>query len=203
MTSLLIPMAVFALVTSISPGPVNIIATVTGANHGYARTVPHIIGATLGFVSILFLFGLSLSLMMIEISNLAKEVTYVGGSFLLYLAYKVATQEPSINNEECKGSRTAPSLLQGIMCQWLNPKAWIVSLAGISVFYTGHDAGIWMLSLFCVIFFVVCYISISVWAKLGVAISAILETPKQFRLFNVFMALLLALTVIYTFFLSS
>ncbi|WP_260261671.1 LysE family translocator [Vibrio intestinalis] len=203
MTSLLMPMVAFALVTSISPGPVNIIATVTGANHGYTRTVPHIIGATFGFVSILFLFGLGLSLLMNEISNLAKLVTYVGGSFLLYLAYKIATQEPSINEEECKNCRSAPSLLQGVMCQWLNPKAWIVSLAGISVFYTGQDAGVGMLSLFCAIFFVVCYISISVWAMLGVVISSILETPKQFRLFNIVMALLLVLTVLYTFFLSS
>jgi threonine/homoserine/homoserine lactone efflux protein len=196
-------MTVFALVTSISPGPVNILATVTGANHGYARTIPHITGATFGFVSILFLLGFGLSQFMTGNPYLVKAMTYVGGSFLLYLAYKVAIQEPSIKTGDSEEESAAPSLLQGIMCQWLNPKAWVVSLAGISVFYAGQNVGLEILLLFCGIFFVVCYISISAWALLGVTISSIIETPMQFRLFNISMGLLLALTVIYTFSISS
>lgn len=90
MISQLIAMAAFALVTSISPGPVNILATVTGANYGYTRTIPHITGATFGFVSILFLLGFGLSQFIAEIPYLAKGMTYVGGSFLLYLAGVVA-----------------------------------------------------------------------------------------------------------------
>lgn len=203
MITLLIAMAAFALVTSISPGPVNILATVTGANHGYARTVPHITGATLGFVSILFLLGFGLSQFMAEIPYLTESMTYIGGGFLLYLAYKVASQKPTIKDEGFEEKRAAPSLLQGMMCQWLNPKAWIVSLAGISVFYTGQDVGLDILLLFCVIFFVVCYASISMWAILGVTISSVLETPKQLQLFNISMGLLLVLTVLYTFFISS
>ncbi|WP_233268199.1 LysE family translocator [Vibrio metschnikovii] len=203
MISQLIAMAAFALVTSISPGPVNILATVTGANYGYTRTIPHITGATFGFVSILFLLGFGLSQFIAEIPYLAKGMTYVGGSFLLYLAYKVTTQEPTTKSKDSEKSKSAPSLLQGMMCQWLNPKAWIVSLAGISVFYTGQNVGLEVLLLFCGIFFVVCYISLSVWAILGVTISSVIETPKQFKLFNISMGLLLALTVLYTFFISS
>lgn len=203
MISLSIAMAAFALVTSISPGPVNILATVTGANHGYTRTMPHITGATFGFVSILFLLGLGLSQFMTDTPYLAKGMTYVGGCFLLYLAYKVASQEQTTKAGSSEESNAAPSFLQGMMCQWLNPKAWIVSLAGISVFYTGQNAGQEILLLFCGIFFVVCYISISVWALLGVTISSIIGTPKQFKVFNISMGLLLALTVIYTFFISS
>ncbi len=203
MITLLIAMAVFALATSISPGPVNILATVTGANHGYARTVPHITGATVGFVSILFLLGLGLSQFMAKFPYLTDIMTYIGGTFLLYLAYKVATQKPTTDEEHTENKGAAPSILQGMMCQWLNPKAWIVSLAGISVFYTGQDARLDILILFCAIFFVVCYLSISVWAILGMTLRSVLETPKQFQLFNIIMGLLLALTVLYTFFITS
>ncbi|CAM4011518.1 LysE family translocator [Vibrio neonatus] len=203
MISLLVAMATFALVTSISPGPVNILATVTSANYGYIRTIPHITGATFGFVSILFLLGFGLSQFMTEIPYLAKGMTYIGGGFLLYLAYKVTTQESTIKSKGSVESNAAPSLLQGMMCQWLNPKAWIVSLAGISVFYTGQNTGLEVLLLFCGIFFVVCYLSISVWALLGITISSMIDTPKQFRLFNLSMGLLLGITVLYTFFISS
>ncbi|MCC8365927.1 LysE family translocator [Xenorhabdus sp. PB61.4] len=196
----LIAMAVFAFVTSISPGPVNIIATVTGANCGYIRTVPHITGATIGFVSILFLLGFGLAQFINEIPYLTETLTYIGGCFLLYLAYKVAVQNTRVSdNSELKIS--APSLIQGVMCQWLNPKAWIVSLAGISVF-SSHDAEINTLLLFCAIFFIVCYASISAWAVLGITIRKILNIPEHYKIFNLTMGLLLAITVIYTFFMS-
>ncbi|WP_264923425.1 LysE family translocator [Vibrio gangliei] len=203
MTTLLIAMGTFALSTSISPGPVNILATVTGANHGYVRTMPHITGATFGFVSILFLLGFGLSKFITQIPYLSESMTFLGGSFLLYLAYKVASQKPTTKNEDTELNSAAPSFLQGMMCQWLNPKAWIVSLAGISVFYTGQDLKLTVLLQFCAIFFVICYASISVWALLGVTIRTVLETPSQLRLFNLSMGLLLATTVLYTFFTSS
>ncbi|WP_340610624.1 LysE family translocator [Xenorhabdus bharatensis] len=196
----LIAMAVFAFITSISPGPVNIIATVTGANCGYVRTIPHIIGATIGFVSILFLLGFGLAQVINEVPYLTEIITYIGGCFLLYLAYKVAMQNTRINDNS-EPNNSAPSLIQGIMCQWLNPKAWIVSLAGISVF-SSHDAGINILLLFCAIFFIVCYASISAWAILGITIRTILNIPKHYKIFNFTMGLLLAITVIYTSFMS-
>ncbi|WP_072059728.1 MULTISPECIES: LysE family translocator [Xenorhabdus] len=172
----LFAMAIFALVTSISPGPVNIIATVTGANCGYIRTIPHITGATIGFVSILFLLGFGLAQFINEVPYLTEILTYIGGSFLLYLAYKVAMQDPMIGDDS-ELETNAPSLIQGMMCQWLNPKAWIVSLAGISVF-SGYDAEINALLLFCVIFFIICYASISAWAVWGITIRTVLDTPK-------------------------
>ncbi len=120
---------------------------------------------------------------------------------MLYLAYKVAMQNPMIGDDS-ELETSAPSLIQGIMCQWLNPKAWIVSLAGISVF-NSHDAEINALLLFCAIFFIVCYASISAWAVLGITIRTVLDIPKHYKLFNLTMGLLLAITVVYTFFMSS
>ncbi|OTA19835.1 amino acid transporter LysE [Xenorhabdus beddingii] len=198
----LIAMAVFAFVTSISPGPVNILATFTGANCGYVRTLPHITGATIGFVSILFLLGFGLSQVINEVPYLTEILTYIGGCFLLYLAYKVAMQNP-MSGDGHEPKTRAPSLVQGMMCQWLNPKAWVVSLAGISVFFNSRDANIDELLLFCGIFFIVCYASISAWAVLGVTIRTVLDKPKHFKFFNLSMGLLLAITVLYTFFMSS
>lgn len=194
-------MVIFALITSISPGPVNIIATATGANWGYLRTVPHIIGATFGFVFILFFLGLGLAEFINGTPYLTAILTYAGGGFLLYLAYKIAMQNTESDNENAPEIK-APSFLQGILCQWLNPKAWVVSLAGISVFLGNHGMQINILLIFCGVFFVVCYASISVWAILGVAIKAILDIPRHYKLFNISMGLLLTVTVVYTFFIS-
>ena len=38
----------FSLVSGFTPGPNNLIALATGANFGYRRTLPHVLGVVLG-----------------------------------------------------------------------------------------------------------------------------------------------------------
>uniref|UniRef100_UPI0015F7DE19 LysE family translocator n=1 Tax=Aliivibrio sp. SR45-2 TaxID=2760931 RepID=UPI0015F7DE19 len=106
--TLFLAMAMFALITSLSPGPVNILATITGANHGYVKTIPHIFGATVGFVSILILLGLGL-IQVLDNSHTATSIlNYLGSTFLLYLAYKVATSDRADKDRDNKGN--APTM---------------------------------------------------------------------------------------------
>ncbi|HHL2498348.1 TPA: LysE family translocator [Yersinia enterocolitica] len=197
--ALYIAMATFALVTSLSPGPVNILATISGANHGYIRTTPHILGATIGFVSILLLIGFGLIRVLDESHQLTQILSYIGAIFLLYLAFKVATSEIIPNEENGKGK--VPSLLDGMMCQWLNPKAWIVSLSGVTMFSNNGDIQQHYLILFSIIFFVICFLCISMWAILGLTISKYLAHPIYYKWFNRLMGLTLAFTVVSVFFL--
>ncbi|WP_235630786.1 MULTISPECIES: LysE family translocator [Aliivibrio] len=200
MMTLFLAMAMFALVTSLSPGPVNILATITGANHGYVRTIPHIFGATIGFVSILIILGLGLIQAFDDSHTATKVLNYLGSVFLLYLAYKVATSGKTEQDDTKKNA--APTLFQGLLCQWLNPKAWIVSLSGVTVFSSNGVIPLEDLGAFSVIFFIVCYCCISTWALLGLTIGKYLEHPIHYKLFNRIMGGLLALTVVYVFFIS-
>ncbi|KAB2826409.1 LysE family translocator [Aliivibrio finisterrensis] len=198
--SLFLAMVMFAFVTSLSPGPVNILATITGANHGYTRTVPHIFGATVGFVLILIILGLGLIRAFNDSHTATLALNYLGSAFLLYLAYKVATSERAEHNKNKKDD--APTMLQGLLCQWLNPKAWIVSLSGLTVFSSNGVIPLEDLGVFSVIFFIVCYCCISTWALLGITIGKYLEHPIHYKIFNRAMGGLLALTVVYVFFIS-
>ena len=58
--TLYLSMAAFALVSSITPGPVNIVALGAGARHGLAASMRHVSGATIGFTVLLLLIGLGL-----------------------------------------------------------------------------------------------------------------------------------------------
>ena len=49
MLEFLIPIVSFALAASVTPGPNTIMVTASGANYGFARTNPHILGVTFGF----------------------------------------------------------------------------------------------------------------------------------------------------------
>ena len=190
MTTLL-PMVMFALIASITPGPVNLIATASAANFGYQRTLPHILGATIGFCLILILMGLGSSSILIDSPVVNGLLTAVGGVFLMYTAYKIAFA-PVVGESE--GLGVPPKFYSGFLCQWLNPKAWIVALSGIAVFVP--DGGLAILY-FVMAFFAACFLSISAWALMGVSIQGLLKTPSISRGFNRVMGGLLAVLVVY------
>ncbi len=53
----ILPLAGFAWVTCITPGPNNILLTASGARFGFRRTVPHVLGISAGMGLMLMLVG--------------------------------------------------------------------------------------------------------------------------------------------------
>ena len=182
-----LPMAAFALAASISPGPVNLVALGSGARHGLRASMLHVTGATLGFTLLLLLTGLGLHEVLRRLPYLAAAIQWAGVGFLLFMAYKLAVDNGQLDTHK-KGA--APSLLRGAAMQWLNPKAWLASLAGMGAYAgTGDAAQVWQ---FTAIYFVICYASIAAWAYAGTFLRRYMGEPRRVRLFNRLMAALLA-----------
>ena len=181
------PMAAFALVSSITPGPVNLVALGAGARHGFARSLRHVTGATLGFTLLLLVAGLGLAGLVARVPALLQALRWAGFGFLGWMAWRLATDDGRLG--EAPTAR-APSFMVGAAMQWLNPKAWLASLAGLAVFGTGGDAR--TLGGFAAIWFAVCWASIACWAGAGAALRARLREPRHVRAFNRAMAALVA-----------
>lgn len=180
-------MAAFALATSISPGPVNMVALSAGARHGFAASMRYVTGATVGFSLLLALTGLGLQGLVARWPPLVQAVQWAGVAFLLYLAGKLACDDGRIGPQ---GGGAAPSLWSGAAMQWLNPKAWLASMAGMGAYAADGDAPrVWQ---FTAVYFFVCYASIASWAAAGLLLRHRLGEPKAVRMFNRAMALLLA-----------
>ena len=191
MTALL-SMAAFALASSISPGPVNIVALSAGAQHGLAASMRHVTGATVGFTVLLLLIGLGLHELLAHFPNLITFVKWVGVAFLFYMAYKLATDDGRLGAD--KPAR-GPSFAYGAAMQWLNPKAWLASLAGMGAYAADGDGRlVWQ---FSVVYFVICYVSIASWAYAGTFLRKHLQRPRRVRFFNRVMAALLAASALY------
>ncbi|MEH6651725.1 MAG: LysE family translocator [Motiliproteus sp.] len=189
-----ISMFLFALIGAISPGPVNIIATSSGASFGFRSTLPHVLGATFAYTLIVFLVGTGLNQVLLSYPQITTSLQYLGAAFLLYMSYKIATANTS--NEQARTTSQPPSLLQGAMAQGLNPKAWLVSMSGVSLFVSANSPASFYLLMFCLISFLVCFIGIACWAALGQMIRNLLNNPGHQRLFNIAMGLLLSSTVV-------
>lgn len=190
--TVLLSMAAFALASSISPGPVNVVALSAGAQHGFNASMRHVTGATVGFTLLLLLIGLGLHELLAYFPNLIDIVKWAGIGFLLYMAYKLAVDDGKLGAD--KPTR-GPSFAYGAAMQWLNPKAWLASLAGMGAYAADGDGRlVWQ---FTVVYFVVCYLSIASWAYAGTILRRYLQEPKRVRLFNRAMATLLAASAMY------
>ncbi|EPM47345.1 LysE family translocator [Pseudomonas syringae] len=190
--SLLISMAAFALASSITPGPVNIVALSAGARYGFWPGMRHVLGATLGFTLLLLLIGFGLHETLQQWPFLTRIIQWAGVAFLLYMAFRLGTDSGRLSVSE-QGS--GPSMLQGAVMQWLNPKAWLASIAGMGVFVANGEALlIWQ---FAAIYCVVCYLSLGCWAFAGSFLSHYLRSAAGVRVFNRVMALLLVGCALY------
>ncbi|MFM9436100.1 threonine/homoserine/homoserine lactone efflux protein [Janthinobacterium sp. CG_23.3] len=187
-----LPVALFALVCSASPGPVNIVAVSSGMNFGMRRTLPQITGAALGFSLLMLAVGMGLGELLRAAPWLLAALKIGGSLFLCYLAYKLFLA--SGDGADVRLARP-PSFWDGALAQWLNPKAWIVSAAGVSTYtvpgaaYQASVAGMTLL------FLLICFGSTGAWALLGASARNCLDNPVLARRFNRAMALLLLLSV--------
>lgn len=189
--ALLLAMASFALVASITPGPVNSLALTSGVHHGFRRSLAYVTGATLGFTVLLLLAGLGMAEMVARLPVLNLAIRVAGTGFLCFLAWRLWRADGFV---AVGGSVAPPSLWTGAGLQWLNPKAWIAALAGMGAY--GLSGGMPAILAFAGLYFLICYAAIALWAFAGARMALVLAGPGRMRLFNRVMAALLAVSAI-------
>jgi threonine/homoserine/homoserine lactone efflux protein len=179
----------FAFVSSITPGPNNLMLMTSGANFGFARTIPHLLGVSIGFTAMIVLVGAGLAQLFATLHLVLKVVSAV---YLVYLAWKIATAPPP----DAEGvSRARPmTFVQAALFQWVNPKAWTMALTAVTVYApSGADAQAawWALAIIALVFGAVNLPSVSAWTMMGVQLKRVLTAPVALRAFNVTMGVLL------------
>lgn len=190
--TVLLSMAAFALASSISPGPVNLVALSAAARYGLRASLRHVAGATLGFTLLLLAMGLGLHRLLNQWPMLASLIRWSGVAFLLYMAYGLARDDGRLDGGK---AQLPPSLLTGAVMQWLNPKAWLAALAGMGAY--AADGELDVIGQFAALYFVICYLSLACWAYAGAFLRQYLEQPWRMRLFNRGLALLLVASALY------
>ena len=185
---LLLGFALFALVTSITPGPNNTMLLASGVNFGFNRTIPHMLGITCGFFVLVVAVGFGLGAVFQTYPLLYTVLRYVGAAYLLYLAWKIARSGPVSESE--KGESKPISYLGAAAFQWVNPKAWIMAIGAIST-YTPMQGYFTNVIVIAAVFALINLPSVSVWAGCGTLLRNVLKDRRWLRLFNWGMALLL------------
>ncbi len=184
-------LAAFAFVSSITPGPNNLMLMASGANFGFRRTVPHMLGVGLGFGLMVVLVGLGLVRIFDAFPVTHMILTIVGIAYLLWLAWKIA--HAAAPDTARAGARPF-TFLQAALFQWVNPKAWQMAVTAITLYAPDRSA----LSILWVglVFAAVNLPSVSTWTVLGQQMRRLLSSPQRLRLFNGAMAALLVASLL-------
>lgn len=183
---LLLAIIGFSLVTSVTPGPNNMMLMTSGVNFGLRRTVPHIFGVTFGHGLMVFLVGVGVTEMVKAQPQAVVVLKVMAVGYMLWLAWKIRNAAPP-EGEETGG---APfTFLQAVALQWVNPKALAMAMGLMGAYGAKGDVA-WVATITAV-FCVVNFPSVGLWAVMGEALRGWLQDRARLRLFNATMAVLL------------
>lgn len=183
---ILLALIAFAFVSSITPGPNNLMLMASGANFGFRRTIPHMLGIGLGFSFMVLLIGTGLAQVFDRYPASYTVLKVVSVVYLLYLAWKIAHAAPAKGADSTGDPMT---FLQAAAFQWVNPKAWAMALTATTAYTPDHT--LQAILVVAVVFGAVNLPSVSTWTVLGQQMARVLTNPRRLVAFNWTMAALL------------
>ena len=191
----LVALAVLAFVGSFTPGPNNMIATVTGANHGFRAALPHVFGVPFGFSSML-IAGAARRRGSVAHLSIRCGIAQVG-RHCLSAFHCMAARAPAVTGRDLNRPGMKPlSFWQSAAFQYANPKAWMLAAATAGSFMASN-ATIARIAIIVIVFSIAAMGSLITWAWVGAALRNWLGVGSRMRIFNVAMGVLLAATALW------
>ena len=193
-----IPLLILCIVQSGTPGPNNIMLTASGKNFGYIKSIPHMLGVVLGFLSLIIVFGLGLTVIFSKYPIIQFVLRIVGSIYLLYLSYRIYS---SVNTEDLSKSKPI-TFMESSLFQYVNPNGVMMAITTISI-YTDHINFKFISSfnegmIYILIAFTISnIIAVITWTSVGVFIGQFIKSARGIKIFNALMAFLLVLTIIW------
>jgi len=192
----IISICLFWFVTAFTPGPNNIVASYSGFNFGIKKTIPHILGVTLGFTALIISLIIGLINIFKIYPNIQEVLKYLGTLFLLYLAFKISFS----SSDNSSNSENPVKFIETFLFQFLNPKGVIVGIIVVSTYiqvdenYINYSLQVIILALLFSI------TSITSWTLVGRFLRKFATNEKFIKYFNYAMSVLLILSI-FTFYL--
>lgn len=191
----LIPLMSFAFVTSVTPGPNNILLTASGIRFGLRRSLPHIVGIQFGVAIQLALCAFGIGLVLLNTPILFWCIRALGTGYLLYLAWSLRVNIVAKDSETNDQERPF-TFWQAALFQFVNPKAWMMTVTAGSLFVPELSTRMSSIIVLCAVFAMVGGPSSGSWAVLGAAIKNYLAEPFWQRCFSTLMIILTIYTAI-------
>ena len=188
----ILSISLFWFVTAYTPGPNNVVASYSGFNFGIKKTIPHILGVTLGFTSLVIFLNVGLINVFKLFPIIQVIIKYLGTLFLIYLAHKIAS---STNSDETKKENPV-KFIETFLFQYLNPKGVMVAIIVVSTYVELGENYINYATQVILLAFLFSLTSITLWTFIGKFLRKFATNDKFIKYFNYAMSGLLLLSII-------
>ncbi len=191
-----LPLLTLCMIQSGTPGPNNIMLTASGKNFGFIKTIPHMLGVVLGYLTLLTVLSLGLITIFDQYPIVQEILKYIGACYLLYLAYRIYSSD-----NESDSSKSRPlTFIEVTLFQYVNPKGIMMGITTISIYtdfyqYEFIDSYIEGMMFIFLSYTIVNAIAVVGWTAVGVSLDSFIKSTKAIKRFNTIMAILLVLTI--------
>jgi threonine/homoserine/homoserine lactone efflux protein len=182
----------FSFVSSVTPGPNNVLLWASGAEFGLRRTMRHIVGTAVGIGLMAVATAAGLGALVTTGPGLAVGMKVVGSVYLLYLAFRIAGARGLARSELARPL----GLVQAAAFQVVNVKAWIFALGAITTFRPAELPALGGSVLVAVTMMAVILPTATVWAAAGGAIYRLMSSDRRRRVVSLALAALVVATVV-------
>lgn len=189
----ILPLALFVVVSTITPGGATTLATASGAQFGFRRSMPLMSGIAVGLASLAAAAAAGLAGLLLAAPSLQTAMRLAGSVYLLWLASKIARSGPP-NLGANLGAPT--SFLGGACLLWLNPKGWAMALGAAASFAALASGPLRLAVLLGSAFGLAAALSLSLWCLAGLLLARLLRTERQWRVLNAMLGLLLVVSIV-------
>ncbi len=191
-TDLFLGLLLFAFVSSITPGPNNMMLLSSGLTFGFRRTIPHILGVALGHPAMVLAIGFGLGEVFERVPAAYTALKITGAAYMLYLAWRIASSGPV---KARAGDARPLTFFQAALFQWVNPKGVIMAVTVVSLYTVPADFTA-SLVIAATVFLFTNLLAVSTWTAFGSMLQRFLSDDRAVRWFNIVMAVLLVLSLI-------
>lgn len=193
MPDTILPLVLFALVSTLTPGGATTLATASGAQFGFRRSVPLLAGIAVGLGTLAAAAALGLAGLLLAAPSLEFAMKLAGSAYLLRLAWKIGRSGPPAP----KADLARPtSFAGGAGLLLLNPKGWAMSLGAAASFAMLANGPLHLALLLGATFGLAAIGSLSLWCVAGLLLGRLLTRAWQWRLLNGVLGLLLAASIL-------
>ena len=188
----LLSIALFWFVAAYTPGPNNVVASYSGFNFGISKTIPLILGVTLGFTTLIFLLTVGLINIFKLYPVIQNILRYLGTLFLIYLAYKISFSKNTDDDKKVNPVK----FIDTFLFQFINPKGVILGIIIVSTYVEIGDNYLKYATQVILLAFIFSSSSITFWTFVGKFLSKFATNEKFIKYFNYAMSVLLLLSII-------
>jgi threonine/homoserine/homoserine lactone efflux protein len=185
----LLPLASYAFVMGITPGPNNLLLASSGLRFGFGKTIPHWLGIHGGFITLLVLCSIGIGALIAQIPMLAMGLKVFGTIYLLSLAWVMRSNVFEVDDID---AGKPMGFIAAALFQFVNPKAWVMAISASAAFIPNLEPYWLAVTLFVATFTIIGMPCGAVWLLTGVSLKRFLNSPK-WRSISAWIMLLLIL----------